>query len=120
MDKLVSCLSHRIDAYKHLCDLFGVLFMPENASDRELIDKANTLAFAYPADLDRNLELIHFRSFLRSDGQNVPPSKWLKTIQSTFPNLYIAVRLDLTLPVTHFLKWIKNELRTQKNDPETP
>ena len=45
IDKLVSCLSHRIGAYKHLCDLCGVLFMPENTSDRELIDKANTLAF---------------------------------------------------------------------------
>ncbi|KAL7400230.1 hypothetical protein ABVT39_008832 [Epinephelus coioides] len=128
IDKLVSCLSHRIDAYKHLCDLFGVLFMPENTSDRELIDKANTLASAYPADLDSNLgnELIHFRSFIRSDGQNVPPSKCLKTIldcglQSTFPNVYIAVRLYLTLPVTNCegersfsqMARIKNELRTK-------
>jgi len=103
MDKLVSCLSHRIDAYKHLCDLFGVLFTRENTSDRELIDKANTLAFAYPSDLDSNLgnELNHFGSFIRSDGQNVPPLKWLKTIldcgfQSTFPNVYIAVRLYLS------------------------
>ena len=52
IDKLVICLSHRVDAYKHPCDQFGVLFMPENTSDRELIDKADTLA--YPADLGSN------------------------------------------------------------------
>ncbi len=128
INNLVSCLSHRIDAYKHLCDLFGVLFMPENTSDRELIERANTLAFAYPGDLDSNLgnELIHFRSFIPSDGQNMPPSKCLKTIldcglQSTFPNVYIAVRLYLTLPVTNCegersfsqMARIKNELRTK-------
>ena len=55
INKLVSCLSQRIDAYKHLCDLLGVLFMPENTSDREFIDKVNILAFAYSADLDSNL-----------------------------------------------------------------
>jgi len=130
MDKLVSCLSHIIDAYKHLCDLFGVLFMPENTSDRKLIDKVNALAFA----LDSNLgnELIHFRSFIRSDGQNAPLSKWLKIIldcglQSTFPNVYIAVRLYLTLPVTNCegersfsqMAWIK-KLTSDKNDPEMP
>lgn len=128
IDKLVSCLSHRIDAYKHLCDLFGVLFMLENTPDCELINKANSLASAYPADLDSNLgnELIHFRAFIRSDGQNVPPPKCLKTIldcrlQSTFPNVYIAIRLYLTLPVTNCegersfsqMARIKNELRTR-------
>lgn len=29
INKLISCLGHRLDAYKHLCDLFGVGFMPE-------------------------------------------------------------------------------------------
>ena len=54
------------------------------------------------------------------------PSKWLKTIfdcglQSTFPKVYIAVRLYLTLPVTNCegersfsqMARIKNELRTK-------
>lgn len=52
IDNLVCCLSHRIVVHKHLCGvlLFGVLFMPENTSDHELIDKANRPAFAYPAD----------------------------------------------------------------------
>uniref|UniRef100_A0A672HX76 TTF-type domain-containing protein n=1 Tax=Salarias fasciatus TaxID=181472 RepID=A0A672HX76_SALFA len=128
IDNLAICLSHRIIVYKHLCDLFGVLFMPENASDRELIEKANILASAYPADLDSNLgnELIHFRSFIRSDELNMPPSKCLLTIlecgiQSTFPNVYVALRLYLTLPVTNCegersfsqMARIKNELRTR-------
>lgn len=103
IDKWVTCLGHRFDAYKHLYDLFAVLFMSESASDSEVIDKANTLSSAYPSDLDKSLadELIHFRSLFISDGLSMPPSKLLKTtlncgIQSTFPNVYIALRLYLT------------------------
>lgn len=39
IDKLVSCLGHRLDAYKHLCDL------PEITSDSE------RLSSAHPSDL---------------------------------------------------------------------
>lgn len=64
------------------------------------------LSSAYPSDLDRSLanEMICFRSSIRADGLNMPPLKLLKTmltsgLQSTFPNVYIALSLYLTLLV---------------------
>lgn len=70
IDKWVTCVGHRFDAYKHLCDLFAVLFMSQSASDSEVTDKANMLPSAYPSDSDKGLanKLIHFRSFFRTDG----------------------------------------------------
>ncbi|KAL7848786.1 hypothetical protein SRHO_G00204090 [Serrasalmus rhombeus] len=35
IDKLVSCLNHRLNAYTQLTELFDVLFMPDNMSNRE-------------------------------------------------------------------------------------
>lgn len=86
IDTLGSCLGHTLH-------LFGVLFVP---SDSQVIDKSSTLSSA----LER-LGPIHFRSYIRSDRLTVTPMKRLKTIlncglQSTFPNVYIVVRLYLT------------------------
>ena len=65
IDKLMSCLEYRLDAYKHLADLFGVLFMFAH-SNSEIKSKATALCAAYPSDLDICLvnELIHFRAFV--------------------------------------------------------
>uniref|UniRef100_A0A671MPV2 DUF4371 domain-containing protein n=1 Tax=Sinocyclocheilus anshuiensis TaxID=1608454 RepID=A0A671MPV2_9TELE len=92
IDKLTSCLQHRSEAYKHLTELFGVLFMPENV---DITASADALSASYPLDLDKSLadELTHFRSFI----------------------------LFVTLPVTNcegersFSKMsrVKNELRTR-------
>uniref|UniRef100_A0A3B1JF76 TTF-type domain-containing protein n=1 Tax=Astyanax mexicanus TaxID=7994 RepID=A0A3B1JF76_ASTMX len=124
IDKLVSCLNHRLNAYTHLTELFDVLFMPDNMSNSELILKANLLAAAYPSDLNMSLadELIQYKSFITEKEKH--PSKMLKTminlnLQSTFPNVYIALRLFLTVPITNCegersfskLARIKNELR---------
>ncbi|KAL7870428.1 hypothetical protein SRHO_G00079250 [Serrasalmus rhombeus] len=124
IDKLVSCLNHRLNAYTHLTELFDVLFMPDNVSNSELTLKANSLAAAYPSDLNMSLadELIQYKSFITEKEKH--PSKMLKTminlnLQSTFPNVYIALRLFLTVPITNCegersfskLARIKNELR---------
>ena len=124
IDKLMSCLEYRLDAYKHLADLFGVLFMFDH-SNSAIKSKATAFCAAYPSDLDICLvnELIHFRAFV-PDQQL--PTKMLQTLlhldlQSIFPNVYIAVRIFLTLPVTNcegersfsHLARIKNELRTR-------
>uniref|UniRef100_A0A3B1JTW1 TTF-type domain-containing protein n=1 Tax=Astyanax mexicanus TaxID=7994 RepID=A0A3B1JTW1_ASTMX len=124
IDKLVSCLNHRLNAYTHLTELFDVLFMPDNMSNSELTLKANSLAAAYPSDLNMSLadELIQYKSFITEKEKH--PSKMLKTminlnLQSTFPNVYIALRLFLTVPITNCegersfskLARIKNELR---------
>lgn len=124
IDKLVSCLNHRLTAYTHLTNLFHVLFMPDNMSNSELTLRAESLAAAYPTDLTMSLadELVQYKSFI-SEEQKCP-NTMLKTmvnldLQSTFPNVYIALRLFLTLPITNCegersfsrLARIKNELR---------
>uniref|UniRef100_A0A8C9YGK0 TTF-type domain-containing protein n=1 Tax=Sander lucioperca TaxID=283035 RepID=A0A8C9YGK0_SANLU len=126
IDKLVSCLDHRLSAYKELTDIFGVLFMPETTSNSEVTKHANALLCAYPSDLNSSFanELIQFRSFMCE--QDKSPSKMLNTVlelglQSVFPNVYVALRMFLTLPVTNcegersfsHMARIKNELRTR-------
>ena len=56
IDKLVSCLDHRLTAYTHLTNLFHVLSMPDNMSISELTSRAEALAAAYPTDLTMSLE----------------------------------------------------------------
>uniref|UniRef100_A0A673NLW3 TTF-type domain-containing protein n=1 Tax=Sinocyclocheilus rhinocerous TaxID=307959 RepID=A0A673NLW3_9TELE len=122
-DKLTSCLQHRLEAYKHLTELFGVLFMPV---DFDITASADALSASYPLDLDKSLadELTHFRSFMQDEPKI--PLNMLQTminlnLQSTFPNVHIALKLFLTLPVTNcegersFSKMsrVKNELRTR-------
>lgn len=114
-DKLVSCLDHRLSAYKELMDIFGVLFISETTSKSEVTKHANALLCAYPSDLNSSFanELIQFRSFMCE--QDKSPSKMLNTVlelglQSAFPNVYVALRMFLTLPVTncesvHFPTW---------------
>ena len=66
IDKLVSCLDHRLSAYKDFRDVFGVLFMPETTSTSEITKQADTLISAYPSDLNSGFasEFIQFRSFV--------------------------------------------------------
>jgi len=126
IDKLVSCLDHRLSAYKDLTDIFGVLFQPETTSNSEIIKHANALVGAYTSDLNSGFanELLQFRSFMSAE-KDKSPSKMLNTmlelgLQPAFPNVYVALRMFLTLPVTNcegersfsHLARIKNELRT--------
>ena len=98
----MSCLNHRLSAYKHLTDIFGVLFLVETASSSDITEHANILVSAYPSDLDSGLanELLQFRSFMLAETDK-SPSNMLKTIlkfglQSVFPNIYVALRVFLT------------------------
>lgn len=107
IDNLVSCLVHRLDAYKHINSLFGVLFMSDAEYDSNIITGAHNLSSAYPDDLNSCLadELIQFRSFI-SMKPDRSPSKMLKTIidyglPSVSPNVYVALKLFLTLPVSN-------------------
>lgn len=55
---------HRLDAYKHLTSLFGVLFMSDQVSNSDVIvEKVNALSAAYPSDLD-----INFANKLKSNS----------------------------------------------------
>lgn len=130
ISKLGSCLTDRLEAYTHLTELFGVLFMSNNIlGNSDLTSQANALAAAYPQDLDMSLadELIQFRSFILD---KTCPAKMLQNmmdldLQSTFPNVFVALRLFLTLPITNCegersfskLARIKNELRARMCQP---
>lgn len=96
VDSLLSGLNKRLDAYRDINGRFGVLF-----------------------DMDCD-ELIQFRSFVSTE-QDKTPANLLQVVlrsglQTTFPNVFVALRLFLTLPVSNCegertfsqLKWIKN------------
>uniref|UniRef100_A0A8C5GFL1 TTF-type domain-containing protein n=1 Tax=Gouania willdenowi TaxID=441366 RepID=A0A8C5GFL1_GOUWI len=125
IDSLLSGLKKRLDAYKDINDRFGVLF-DMDCADTDLFKRANALSSSYPSDLDNSLsdELIQFRSFVSTE-QDKTPANLLQIVQrnglqTTFPNVFVALRLFLTLPVSNCegersfsqLKRIKNELRT--------
>jgi len=130
IDQLSSSLNHRLEAYKHLNNLFSVLFSLDTESNASVLHKAKILTESYPSDLNESLgqELIQFKSFiqLNNTDEERTPSGLLKTIihfglQPTFPNTYIALQIFLTLPVSNcegersfsLLSRVKNELRTR-------
>ena len=97
--------------------------------ETELRARATALSQSYPGDLDGTdfaEELLQFSSYVRSDLKTcASPANLLQVVlksglQTTFPNVFVALRLFLTLPVSNCegertfsrLKRIKNELRT--------
>lgn len=125
IDKLVSCLDHRLAAYRNITDHFGVLLNME-CEDSIAREQADALCTLYPSDLDKNFadEIIQFRSFVQKE-KDKSPKKMLQlllkhSVHSTFPNTFVALRIFLTLPVTNCegersfsqMQRIKNELRT--------
>lgn len=123
IDRLRSCLSKLIDAYREVYDLFGVLFY-KDCIESDLRTGADKLSSTYPEDLDKALadELIQFRHFSKD---KTSPAELLQIIarnglKTTFPNVFVALRLFLTLPITNCegeryfstLKRVKTELRT--------
>ena len=95
-----------------------------------MVKRGATLAAAYPDDLGSNLgdELLQFKDFVRDEKSHLPEDliklfvhKKTKGMQNSFPNVFVALRLFLTLHVTNcegeksfsVLKRVKNELRTK-------
>lgn len=125
LDKLLSCLDKRIGAYTELNKLFSILFNMD--TDCNNVRKcAAALASLYSQDLDRDFgeELIQFKTFIQEEKKRSPKTMLQLLhrhgLQSTFPNVFVALRIFLTLPVTNAegersfsrLKRVKNELRT--------
>lgn len=101
MDRLRSCLSKRIDAYKEVYDLFGVLFY-KDCTESELRIRDDKRSSTYPEDLDKALadELIQFRPFSKD---KTSPAELLQIVdrnglKTIFPNVFVALRLFLTMP----------------------
>ena len=104
IDKLTSCLSKRIGAYTDVCELFGVLF-DRDYDERDVRKRAARLTSTYPTDLDASLadELMQFTHFVSSETSPVKMLQILETngLKTTFPNIYVALKMFLTLPVSN-------------------
>lgn len=132
------CLLKRLDQYKDLDKKFGFLIYFKNMTETEIINKAKNLGKIYPDDLDCEIfpeEMIHFSKLIDEhdeEGKTKMPSA-LKCLQiihdnklnSVFPNVEVAFRLYLCLPVANCsaerafskLNRVKNELRSTMKNP---
>ena len=127
IDSLLSGLNKRLDAYKDVYGCFGVLF-DTKCDDTAFRKWADALSSSYPTDLSRDFadELMQFRAQVRSE-EDKSPANLLKIaikIQTSFPNVFVALRIFLTLPVSNCegersfskLKRIKNEQQCVKTE----
>lgn len=126
IDTLVSMLQKRCDAYRELSSYFGFLSSLKSMSSTDIRAACRKLVNKFSADLQVELEdeLIQFVSF-NSGTTDLSPRNMMRLLKeqdlsSVFPNVDIALRLYLTLPVSNAsgersfskLGLIKNRLRT--------
>ncbi|CAI6353892.1 unnamed protein product [Macrosiphum euphorbiae] len=138
MDKLDICLLKRLEQYNDLDRKFGFLTYFKSMTEEEIVDITKNLGKIYPDDLDCDIfpeEMIHFTKLVDEqdeEGKIKMPSA-LKCLQiihdnklkSVFPNVEVAYRLYLCLPVANCsaerafskLKRLKNELRSTMKNP---
>ncbi len=132
LDKLITEMKNRKNAYNEVYNLFSFLINFKNTNLEKLREGAAKLVEFYDEDLDSGLieESVHFKQYLSSladESQSLlsDPALMLKHIIisdliCTFPNMYIALQIYLTIPVTNasgersfsVLKRIKNYLRS--------
>lgn len=133
LDCLGSALRVRKAAYADLCEKFGFLkLLTENGSMISLAQQAERLVETYTNDLEPVFptEIIQFANFLQSSGcQDTSALGIIKLLHerqliNVFPNLSIALRMYLSIPVTNCesersfskLSLIKNRLRSNLVD----
>ncbi|KAL4113451.1 hypothetical protein QTP88_017068 [Uroleucon formosanum] len=127
IDKLTSELDRRLNSYNLFLSQFKFLvnFKTDNDPD---IDSLNNCIQFYHNDLDDNLktEISHFYHYIKtvsSDIDNcgaIAKLLYERQLIDIFPNVYIALRLYLTIPLTNCeaersfskLALIKNRLRS--------
>ena len=128
---IVDCLTvelrRRLSAYSGLHKLFGFLTEFQSLTLDDLRKCTTHLVESYPDDLEASLvdEFIQFKAILEADQDRTIThmSELLKLdggqLQTTFPNVAIAVRIYLTIPVNNCqgersfstLSRVKNHLR---------
>lgn len=106
-DSLVNCLEHRMNAYSDINKKFSILLNMDSKDPAAVRKQADGLAVLFPSDLDENLadEIIQFRCFIQTEEEKSPP-KLLQVLlkhrlQSIFPDVFVALRMFLTPPVTN-------------------
>lgn len=134
IDKFVLELDNRIAAYSYISTHFlfiSKLSCPPD-SDSEVQKSIKNCISTYKNDVDSSLEneIIQFQTFLHLSKVTFDESgvfsllKWFyeKSLQEVFPNILIALRLYLTIPVANCsaerafskLTRIKNKYRTSQ------
>jgi len=134
IDKFVLELENRIAAYNYISTHFLFItklnYPPD--SDSAVQESIKNCIFTYKNDVDASLEneIIQFQNFLSLSNVSFNESdtfkllKWFydKSLQDVFPNILIALRLYLTIPVANCsaerafskLTRIKNKYRTSQ------
>lgn len=124
-DALITQLEKRKEAYKRIHTRFGFLYnINLSLPIREIEKITEDFQTIYSNDIDNNFtdEFVHFQAMFKDCNS---PNECLKKIRTlnishTFPNVEIAYRLFLTMPITNcssersfsVLKRIKNRLRS--------
>lgn len=133
VDKLRVELEKRSSAYNHITELFGFLTKLTTIEIDEMRECADRLVSIYSHDLERSLgcELEQFISFIKTSFKNVAffpldILKWMcdRKLDEVFPNIYVAFRLFLTIPIANCeaersfskLTIIKNKYRSAMTD----
>ena len=124
VDRLLSALTKRLNAYSSMSQRFGFLRSLPSLSPQDLRQNANQLVSAYPNDLEADLfdELQHFRGMLHEPCVKEVDMHQLinkHDLRSCFPNVEIALRMYLSVMVSNCtgersfsrLKRIKDALR---------
>jgi len=126
---LISELDKRLNSYNIFLSQFKFLvnFETDNDPDFDSLNSLNCIQF-YHNDLDDNLktEISHFYHYIKtvsSDIDNcgvIAKLYYERQLIDVFPNVYIALRLYMTIPLTNCeaeysfskLALIKNQLRS--------
>jgi len=129
IDTLLVEIKRRIAAYEHVCSIFH--FIPKLGT--EILNEEDVKQFieVYKEDVEsENIKekITHFSSYMMTtqleaqdkNAQGIYRHMYNNDLQSVFPNMFIALRLYLTLPISSCkaerafskLLLIKNPLRT--------
>jgi Domain of unknown function (DUF4371)/hAT family C-terminal dimerisation region len=133
IDSLCQALLHRLSAYETIHGLFSFLLELPALDSSSIEDSCKSLALVYSVDIDEKefvAECQHFKHHIHCQPKLQNQTKLSMSalyhvikedcLESTFPNLEIALRIYLTLMPTNCtgersfskLKIIKNHLRS--------
>lgn len=130
-DHLVVQLNSRKENYESLNERFAIFWQLHEKKDEDIREQAKRVAQCYSNDIceeDFVQECQHFKMYMYAENLTGIKDCYLyikqNSLESTFPNLEVAIRLYLTLPVTNCsagrsfsaLKRIKTENRATMED----
>lgn len=131
LDSLITQLDKRRDSYESLSKRFEIFRNLHNKEHEDIIEQAKRLAQIYQNDIEGDnfeQECHHFKIFMNLEKLSKAQEsyKYIKenNLGSTFPNLEVALRIFVTLPITSCtaersfsaLKRIKTDNRSSMNN----